>query len=144
MAEFRFDLAVGSVRVGGIRQGTVNAWANEPNGPVFDMLDALATDVQMAARRRVGFHTGRLHNSIRKQRRNHPTRPAVAVVAGLGRYTPYLGYHMSGTGPHEIRPRRRKALRWVDGTGVHFATRVRHPGTPANPFLTDALDALSL
>lgn len=144
MAQVSIGLDVGSIRTAGIRQAAVNAWANEPNGPVFDMLDALATDVQMVARRRVGFATGRLHNSIRKQRRNHPSRPSVAVVAGLGRYTPYLGYHMAGTGPHEIRPRKRKALRWAGPSGPVFATRVRHPGTPANPFLTDALDALSL
>jgi hypothetical protein len=138
-----FDLNVSSVRVR-VPQGAVNAWAADQNGPVFDMLDSLATEVQFGARRRVGFHTGRLHNSIRKQRRVGTTRHTVAVVAGLGRYTPYLGYHMGGTPPHEIRPRRRKALRWIDAGGVRFATRVRHPGTAPNPFLTDALDALTL
>lgn len=137
------EVSVAGIDTGGITQGRFTEWANEPNGPVFGMLDELATRTQFDARRRVGFHTGRLHNSIRKQRRNGAS-PSVAVVAGLSRYTPYLGYHMFGTPAHEIRVRNRKALRWMTSTGPRFAVRVWHPGTPANPFLTDALDNLRL
>ena len=41
----------------------------------------------------------------------------------------------TGTRPHEIRPRRRKALRWMDGGRPRFAKRVQHPGTRAQPFM---------
>lgn len=34
-----------------------------------------------------------------------------------------------GTSPHVIKPRRRKALRFVADGAVHFAKRVNHPGT---------------
>lgn len=142
MAGARVEVSVARVDVQ-VPQRAVQAWANEPNGPVFGMLDEIATRVQFDARSRVGFHTGRLHNSIRKQRRNG-ANPSVAVVAGLNRYTPYLGWHMFGTEAHEIRPRTRRALRWAAPGGVRFATRVWHPGTRANPFLTDALDAATL
>jgi hypothetical protein len=50
-------------------------------------------------------------------------------------------YHHEGTRPHVIRPRRRKALRFLSSRagGIVFARRVFHPGTRANPFLRDAL-----
>lgn len=40
-----------------------------------------------------------------------------------------------GSAPHVIKPRRRKALRFVVGGQVVYATSVRHPGTRARPFL---------
>lgn len=140
------SIEVAGIDTNKITQKLVSAWANDPNGPVFvDLLDPLATRLQLDARRRVGVHTGRLWNTIRKQRRNSAGHPGVAVLAGITRQTPYLGWHMNGAPPHEIRARRRKFLRWTDKAGVvHFARRVWHPGNPANPFLTDALDDLSL
>lgn len=48
-----------------------------------------------------------------------------------------------GSGPHVIRPRRRKALKFeVNGQTV-FAKSVRHPGTRAQPFLTDAAQSVA-
>jgi hypothetical protein len=146
VAEIRVSVEVASIDTSKITQKLVAAWANDDNGPVFvELLDPLATRLQLDARRRVGVHTGRLWNTIRKQRRNSPGRPGVAVLAGLARQTPYLGVHMAGAPPHEIRARNRKFLRWTDKAGVvHFARRVWHPGNRANPFLTDALDDLTL
>ena len=47
-----------------------------------------------------------------------------------------------GTQPHDIRPKRRKALRWVGhGDVFRFAKSVRHPGYRGDPFMYDALDA---
>lgn len=41
-----------------------------------------------------------------------------------------------GTAPHTIIPVKKKALRWRDKSGkVHFAKRVNHPGTTAQPFM---------
>ena len=47
-----------------------------------------------------------------------------------------------GTQPHDIFPKRKKALRWVPvgGNGFVFAKRVHHRGTKADPFLYEALD----
>lgn len=56
-----------------------------------------------------------------------------------------------GSRPHDIVPRRRKALRFAPGKGstlsgrpragaqVVFARRVRHPGNKANPFMLRGL-----
>lgn len=47
-----------------------------------------------------------------------------------------------GTRPHEIVPRRARALRWYgpDGAPI-FARRVSHPGTAATYWLSRALEA---
>lgn len=59
----------------------------------------------------------------------------------------YAAFVERGTRPHEIRPRKRKALRFATGgsarlsgsprTGgqVRFAKRVQHPGTKAKPYM---------
>lgn len=43
-----------------------------------------------------------------------------------------------GKGPHEHAAGRGIALRWVDGSGQHFARRVYHPGTMGFHFMRDA------
>jgi len=60
----------------------------------------------------------------------------------------YATFVETGTRPHTIRPRNRKALRWAadgsqarlsgtprKGGRVRFAKRVQHPGTRAQPFM---------
>lgn len=113
------------------------------NGAAGDELDRLSRIVMAEARRRVGVRTGTLLTSIRRQSGSTARGPYVDVVAGVKGLTPYLGYHMNGTGPHVIVPRRRKALRFIGNSGqVVFARRVRHPGTAPNDFLRDALRVL--
>lgn len=46
-----------------------------------------------------------------------------------------------GTRPHQIRPVRAKALRFMVDGRVVYATLVNHPGTKPNDFLKDALRA---
>jgi len=45
-----------------------------------------------------------------------------------------------GTAPHIIRPRTKKALKFKSGGKDVFAKKVKHPGTPAQPFFRPALD----
>jgi len=46
-----------------------------------------------------------------------------------------------GTRPHDIRPKNKKALRWVGhGDVFRFAKSVRHPGYRGDPFMYDAAD----
>lgn len=48
----------------------------------------------------------------------------------------YASFVEEPTRPHEIRVRRAVWLRWEDSGGdVHFAKRVRHPGTRGQPFM---------
>lgn len=48
-----------------------------------------------------------------------------------------------GTKPHEIRPKNKKALRWVAGSRFAFAKVVKHPGYQGDAYIiraaTDAL-----
>lgn len=50
----------------------------------------------------------------------------------------YVKFVTEGTAPHEIRPKDKAALSFVSGGTRVFATKVNHPGTKANPFMTDA------
>ncbi len=43
-----------------------------------------------------------------------------------------------GTRPHEIRPRRKRALRWAGGGLFHFAKVVRHPGYRGDAYMIAA------
>lgn len=59
------------------------------------------------------------------------------VGAGNVRYAAFVH---DGTRAHEIRPRRRKTLRFVSGGGFVFARRVHHPGTSPRPFIREAVE----
>lgn len=115
----------------------------DEDGPVGRDLDDMTRRVELAAKRGVGVQTGRLLLTIRRgPHEMGPLGPHRDVIAGRPGITDYLGDHMFGTPAHTIRPRRRKALRFVSGGRVIFATRVRHPGTVGNKFLTRALYVL--
>lgn len=45
-----------------------------------------------------------------------------------------------GTRPHEIRPRRRKVLRWPAGDAFAFARKVQHPGYKGDDWMVRAAD----
>ena len=48
-----------------------------------------------------------------------------------------------GTAPHDIEPRFKSVLHWVDESGEdRFATIVHHPGTPAFPHIRPAMEQL--
>lgn len=44
----------------------------------------------------------------------------------------------TGTRPHDILPKNKRALRWVSGNGFAFAKHVHHPGTQPDEFLYEA------
>lgn len=48
-----------------------------------------------------------------------------------------------GTGPHIIRARRKRALRFTVGGQVVFARSVRHPGTRGRPWLMEAAEKVA-
>jgi hypothetical protein len=96
------------------------------------------------------FRPGRnadLENSIQgKIEREYPPRGVVSfdpqniTVNWIGHGpTPYSVFVHKGTRPHPIPARWKKCLRWVGPDGnFRFAKRVKHPGTTADPFLTNA------
>ena len=64
------------------------------------------------------------------------------IVAGGGTVH-YARFVHDGTKPHEIKPKKRRALRIPTGTGFAFRKKVRHPGTAPRPFMTVARDAIA-
>lgn len=48
-----------------------------------------------------------------------------------------------GTGPHIIRPRRKKVLSWKGPEGRVFAKQVHHPGTKPRPWLRNATEQVA-
>lgn len=83
-------------------------------------------------KRRTPVRRGALRRSITGK----VTSPGVQGVVGTN-----LGYARlvhDGTKPHTISPRTKKALYWSGA--AHPVRSVRHPGTAAQPFLTDGLN----
>jgi len=54
--------------------------------------------------------------------------------------TNYALFVHFGTRPHDIRPTKRKALRWEKNGVFHFAKTVHHPGYKGDPFMERAAD----
>lgn len=104
------------------------------SGDTLRMLDRRMTPVQVGAVRQVGKRTNELARSTVKTT-GVDARSVYARVGG-GRVSLL---HHEGTRPHIIRPVRRKRLRFIVNGRVVFATRVRHPGTRPNKYLTDNL-----
>ncbi len=122
-------------------RAAIRAVFRSADGPLGRDLDARARRVEALARRLVGVQSGQLRASIRRQPGANQIGAYVHIVAGVPGRTHYLGYHLFGTEPHIIRPRRRKALRFSVGGQIVFARKVQHPGTASNNFLVKALAA---
>lgn len=67
-------------------------------------------------------------------------RPAAArkALVVVGSRSPLGHLYEFGVGPHETRPKRKRALRLADDW---FASRVQHPGMAAHPWLRPAFDS---
>ena len=103
-----------------------------------------ADEVAVLARTLAPSRTGLLKSSIRVDQ-NREQRGQYSFGYAVSANTPYAGYVHEGTGP-SIRRKHPGAMAFV-GTGasagtLQFAKVVRHPGTPAQPFLEEALVAM--
>jgi len=86
--------------------------------------------------------TGKLESNL-SHRVNRSQGVGVIWVANRGMLVPWRGKRINyavfvhfGTKPHVIKPKDKKALRWVGNDAVfHFAKAVRHPGYRGDPFL---------
>lgn len=70
------------------------------------------------------------------------TDELTGVVALNIKAVPYASYLHNGTRAHDVAPRQRKVLRWVDGGEFVFAKRSHVGGITADPFLFDAAAAV--
>lgn len=101
-----------------------------------------AEAVAFSARSIVPRRTGRLLASIAVDQ-NRDEKGNFSFGFRVSAATPYVVYVHEGTGPSPRWPTTRKNMKFAgrDGTPV-YRDFVMHPGTPANPFLRDALAAM--
>jgi hypothetical protein len=112
-------------------------WQNKPDQLAFavrkaviEWADETGEKVRDALKAETPVRTGRMRGSERYSRTTAGETTRLEFTAN----TPYAGYVINGTRPHEIRPVAARALRWIDASGVHFAKVVHHPGTKPNNF----------
>jgi hypothetical protein len=114
------------------------AFVHDERGPIRRDLTRRAVAVQGHMTRGCPRRTGLLASTIRKNDGVSPRGPEVEILCGRDGMTDYLGYILAGTPPHLILPHGR-ALRFMIGGSVVFATVVFHPGTSPNNFVLRAL-----
>jgi hypothetical protein len=107
----------------------VPGWRQRFQEEVDDFIDRkIARAVEEEMLRLCPVRTGRLKSTIRRKRNR--------IWVG-GRNADYWWALEYGTKPHIIRPKEKKALWWPGAE--HPVLLVRHPGTPARPFIRPAL-----
>lgn len=91
---------------------------------VQPILNQVAAEVETDIKRNAPVDSGDMVRSVRR-------RGNIIRISA-----PYWHFVEYGTEPHVIRPRTKKALWWP---GAHHPVKmVRHPGTPAQPFIRPA------
>ena len=81
--------------------------------------------------------TGALFGSVY----NRSLGPLTREVGHDPQRAPHAPFVVFGTRPHVIRPKNKKALRWVSGNGFVFARVVNHPGYIGDDYLTRSADS---
>lgn len=106
-------------------------------GIVVPRLDRLGDRIDANARGRVNVRSGGLKRSIG----HRVFRRGNAAVLREQATAPHAKFVHDGTGPHEIRARNARALRfyWPKAGRVVYFKRVQHPGYKGNPYLRDAI-----
>lgn len=104
----------------------------------FDIATHWQREAIAVARPRIPARTGATRRSLRAVPVGAKTKNARGGRAALLQARvegSYIGYFVDrGVKPHEIAPRRKKALRWEGGQGTIFASRANHPGYRRRPF----------
>jgi hypothetical protein len=117
-----------------------------PAGAPGRFLIERAEIVRQAARAKAPVKDGCLRSSIVKRLEVRPEGLAVRIVADTTPCDPqrrsYALFVNNGTKPHVIQGNPLLSFFWAagpQGAGQYVMASVNHPGTKAQPFLTDAL-----
>jgi hypothetical protein len=102
---------------------------------ILDMSQIAYDTIQQGAGRHRGS-TGALFQSLY----NRSVSPLARQVGHDSQRAPHAQFVIHGTRPHIIRPKDKKALRWVMGNRFIFAKFVRHPGNKADNYIDRAAD----
>lgn len=114
----------------------LNFELNDPRGMVGRRMHRLGLDIRRDAQAQVGFRTGALKKSIRLEHIGGSNGQSIKIGSNLH----YALAHHQGTKPHIITPNPpNKVLQFSKGSRVIRTALVRHPGTPANRYLSDQL-----
>jgi HK97 gp10 family phage protein len=117
-------------------EAAVKIWADGPAGQAA--VDRTAGLLTQAMKRRAPVSpVGRLHRSGQLRSSIHAFRLGDGSVI-VGPTADYAQYVLEGTPPHIIRSKGPWPLRNRE-TGQVFGPVVHHPGTSAQPFVTEAL-----
>lgn len=122
-----------------LREGAIDNLIRRPTprpGTVGGHLFKVGSRIERAAKRQVGVRSGRLRKSIYVRQGRRFLEQYVEVGT---RGVPYALMHHNGTRPHIIQPDRQQMLSFTSKGRVVYTTRVVHPGTKPNRFLTDNL-----
>ena len=105
-------------------------------------LAVTASAVEVATTAKMEHRYKQRKSQLMKAVRIKPDGPSMEKHVYLdGNVAPYGVFIHEGIKPHDIFPKRRKALRWVDGNKFLFAKRVRFPGWDPDPFIYDAFES---
>lgn len=111
------------------------------SGMVGRDMDRRGSYIATMGRAQVGVDSGALRKTIRHRTYAGGGGDGPSTIVSAG--GPGVGYalmHHEGTRPHEIRPNApRSVLKFTIGGKTVYATRVMHPGTRENKYLTDHL-----
>jgi len=116
-------------------KAVLDYYLKNPAGPVGRDLYRRSSKVMIAAKRQVGVKSGALRESINMSYEREITGQAIKIGSPL----PYAKLHHEGSKPHVILPVQGKYLKFVSGRRLIFATKVNHPGTRPNRYLSDNL-----
>lgn len=114
-----------------INQSGINALVVNPASPLVRHMTTVGSTCSAVAKINAPVDSGRLRQSIDYELIARPPTLTARIVAPVG----YAKVVHDGHG--EIRPRRKKALRFRVGGETVFARRVR--AVAGRPFLTDAV-----
>lgn len=124
-------------------RGLIQAFSRAPQSVSKAMEEGVMLAGEMVADYAKAHHrfigrTGALESSIRTLFQP----PMTVIVQAGGGGAGYGAYVHGGTKAHVIRAKNKKLLRWPSPAGGFFSKReVNHPGTKADPFLFNALEA---
>lgn len=107
-----------------------------PTGGLWKDLERRSALAVFGAKAQVGSRTGALRKSIYKTHTASATGQTVKIGSNLS----YALLHHNGTNPHFIEPKDPKGvLVFGSGTKLIRTQKVLHPGTRANPYLSNQL-----
>lgn len=123
-------------------RGPEGAWA--PRARPWEPAKARAADPRKHGR--PPRDTSRLNKLLQQTtllRRGIAYRLIGGLKMAWGTNRDYAAVHQFGSKPYVIRPKHARALRIPAGRYWVFATKVKHPGVPARPFLWLSHEAIA-